>query len=163
MLPIITNIKVQVTPDLSQRVQEIIFANGGNWHGGFKKAIVDFGIPSLFLYLDENLKLGTRGSIRKFKEISAYDFIASQGQQEWLPKYKELAEFSDDEDYEDYYTESFDCYNPGAIRPYITNEGAYKFCRPIQKPKTKTITIDGKNIEISLESFEDLKQQLCKG
>ena len=162
----VTNVKMQVTPDLSQRVQEIVFANKGSW---LNEPVVEISyLTAPYIYLDCNKQL-IHGTLittyekHTFKEISAYDFIASQGEQERLPKYGELAEFSDSLEFNDSCIETFCYYTPDNRYPFYTAKAAYKFYRPIQKPKTKTITIDGKNIEISLESFEDLKQQLCKG
>lgn len=160
----VTNVKMHVTPDLSQRVQEIVFAHGGGWLDELEAKIKYLTAPYIYLDCDKQLIYGTLLSTYEthdFKEILAYDFIASQGKQEWLPRYRELVEVSQDN--KTWHKETFRHYAINNLYPFYTAKAAYKFCRPIQKPKTKTITIDGKNIEISLESFEDLKQQLCKG
>ena len=159
----VTNVKMQVTPDLSQRIQEIAFANGITWINGDKKIMYT---TSKYMYIskDKQMVHGTDEKIfteSHFKEISAYDFITSQGEQEWLPKYRELVEVSHDD--KKWHKETFRYYAPNNLHPFYTAKAAYKFCRPIQKPKTQVITINGIDIEISSENFEALKQQICKG
>ena len=160
----VTNVKMYVIPDLSQRVQEIVIEHGGGWLEELEAKIKYLTAPYIYLDCNKQLIYGTLLSTYEthdFKEILAYDFIASQGEQEWLPRYRELVEVSQDD--KTWHKETFRHYTPNNLYPFYAASAAYGFCRPIQKPKTKTITIDGKNIEISLENFEDLKQQLCKG
>jgi hypothetical protein len=157
----VTNVKMQVTPDLSRRIQEIVFANGGSWCSKSKK--IDY-IEKEYLYLTDNsLSFGNVYSIfsmdRK-KEISPYDFIASQGQQEWLPKFGEKVEVSDKANFKHTGTGIFKGYVPDSDYPFYTNSGAFRYCKPIEQ--TKTITIDGIDIEVSEESFEAFKAQFCK-
>ena len=156
----ITGIKMEVTEELSERVQKIVFGNGGKWVTG--EAEILTGERYLYLNEDRELLVGNKSSYfkaHKYKEVSAYDFIASQGEQGWLPNYGEECEFSCDEDFQSVHTEKFRCYMPDGMYSYLSTDGHfYKYCRPI-KP-TKTITIDGKKIEVSLEDLEDLKQQL---
>ena len=162
----VTKVKMEVTPDLSRRVQEIVFNNGGKWKAG-NVNINNTLFP--YLYLDENKLLTFESKYCKedfkkceFEEISAYDFIASQGEQKWLPQFGERVEFSDNG--KRWYKEHFISYTPhclNEILPYRTLEGSFfEYCRPIKQ--TKTIIINGKNIEISKESFESLKEQLLK-
>ena len=68
----------------------------------------------------------------KFEEISPYDFIASQGEQMWLPKYGEEALFSDD--YKTWQKCIFKSYIPEASHPYYTIpfEG-FVCCKPLSK------------------------------
>lgn len=158
----ITNVKMHVTPDLSQRVQEIVFAHGGGWLEEPEAKIKYLTAPYIYLDCNKQLIYGTLISTYEthdFKEILAYDFITSQGEQEWIPKYGEKALFG--QDFDKLEEVFFIMYQYNTLYPYKTTNGNFMYCRPIQK--LKTITIDGKNIEISLESFEDLKQQLCKG
>ena len=156
----ITGIKMEVTEELSERVQKIVFGNGGKWVTG--EAEILTGERYLYLNEDRELLVGNKSSYfkaHKHKEVSAYDFIASQGEQGWLPNYGEVCEFSCDEDFQDVHTEKFASYMPRNDYCYLTtNEHVYKYCRPINL--TKTITIKGKEIELSIEDLEDLKQQL---
>lgn len=100
----------------------------------------------------------------KEKEISAYDFIASQGQQTWLPTYGEECEFSDNKAFYNPSKMLFKYYRLSELNKigeFVVRGGnQYIYCRPL--PKTKTITIDGKDIEISVESFDAFKQQFCE-
>ena len=164
----VTNVKMQVTPDLSQRVQEIVFANGGSWLNEPLTEISYLTAPYIYLDCNKQLIHGTLITTYEkhtFKEISAYDFIASHGEQDWLPKYGELVEFSDNKNFDNSYTAAFYYYKPNCAKPYygIDTYVFDAYCRPIQKTQTKIINIDGVNIELSSESFEALKQQLCKG
>jgi len=162
----IKNISMRVNPDLSRRVQEIVFKNGGKWMGDYtdirnlkeKILLVDeYGMLAYYSILElEMLKYDIDG-----EEISAYDFIASQGEQKWLPKYNEICEFSDDKNFRYYKALQFKRYNPEDTYPFEEADGnTFRYCRPLKQ--TKTITIDGKDIEVSSESFEALKEQLCK-
>jgi len=95
----ITEIKMEVTPDLSKRVKEIVSNNGGRWFIGTKKTKC---LNHKYLFIDEYSVLTITNNNEdfknnKFKEISPCDFIASQGQQEWLPNYGKEALFSDNE------------------------------------------------------------------
>ena len=158
----VTEIKMMVTPDLSERVQKIVFSGSGSWIDGYKE-ISD--LKSRYLYINKKgrLSLGNDENYfinHRYEEISAYDFIASQGEQKWLPKFSEKVEFSNDK--KEWEQGIFNCYIPTVRYSYFDNYlSAWKYCRPIKQ--TKTIIIDGKNIEISKESFESLKQQLLKG
>lgn len=155
---------MEVTPDLSQRVQEIVFANEGSWLYEPVMEISYLTAPYIYLDCNKQLIYGTLITTYEehtFQEISAYDFITSQGEQKWLPKYRELVEVSHDD--KKWHKETFRYYAPNNRYPFYTAKAAYKFCRPIQKPKTQVITINGTDIEISSENFEALKQQLCKG
>ena len=156
----VTRIKMKVTPELSKRVQEIVFANGGKWKWWDAKIS---NTDEKYLYVDENKDLMWGRDIEfykqqhDYKEVKAIDFIVSQGEQEWLPKYGEFCEFSNDEDFQDKYTKEFRGYLPRGDYNHVTTAGhIYRYCRPL----TKTITIKGKEVKISLKEFEDLKQQL---
>jgi len=154
----ITEIKMKVTPDLSKRVQATVFANGGKWRG--EKAEISY-TDEKYLYVDENKDLINGSDIKyykqhDYKEVSAYDFISSQGEQEWLPDYGELCEFSDNKDFQDVHTKEFACYMPRGYSHVALGGHIYKYCRPL----TKTITIKGKEIELSIKDLESLKQQL---
>lgn len=160
----ITNVKMHVTPDLSQRVQEIVFAHGGGWLEELEAKIKYLTAPYIYLDCNKQLTYGTLLSTYKthdFKEISAYDFIASQGQQEWLPKYGEKVLLSDDNVHWKGPLE-FITYLPNSLHCFMTRPGSsYTWCKLVPKPKI--ITIDGIDIEINAENFEVLKQQICKG
>jgi len=130
----ITEIKMEVTPDLSTRIQEIVFANGGSW--GFKGTEIKY-LSSKYLYIEKkgNLAYGEdKNNFKKdgYKEISPYDFITSQGQQEWLPKYGEEAMFSDNE--KDWHKRKFKSYLPDYSYPFIIEGNIeWKYCKPIPK------------------------------
>ena len=97
----VTNVKMHVTPDLSERVQEIVFAHGGGWLDELEAKIKYLTAPYIYLDCNKRLIYGTLISnykIHDFKEVLAYDFIASQGEQEWLPKYGEKALFGENFD-----------------------------------------------------------------
>lgn len=158
----ITEVKMQVTPDLSRRVQEIVFANNGTWDHQSNRDIRDLDLPCLYI----NSSGYITGTFDKkafdkssFREVSAYDFIASNGEQHWLPRYNELAEFSNEK--KSWKTGIFKRYLPEHKYGFKDKElCSYKYCREI--PKTKTIVLGDKEIEISIESFNELKKQLCK-
>ena len=130
----ITEVKMEVTPDLSKRVQEIVHAN----RGCNKDTKVQY-TNIRYLYIDKNKNLAygeneLHFKADEFKEISAYDFIASQGEQAWLPKYKEKALFSDDK--ETWHADTFMAYTPGKhiYNKYITlDDNAYLYCKPLSK------------------------------
>jgi len=131
----VTEVKMEVTPDLSSRIQEIVFANGGDW--GCEGVEINH-VSSKYLYIEKKGKLGYGDDKscfeeHKFKEVSPYDFIASQGQQEWLPKYYEEALFSDNG--KDWYKENFINYTPCYTYPFSVLDGdiTYKFCKKIPK------------------------------
>ena len=157
----ITRIKMEVTPDLSRRIQEIVFDIGGRWKSGGKKVV---STDKRYLYLSEFKVLVCGSCIEdynqdSYKEVSPYDFISTRGEQGLLPDYGEECEFSCDEDFQSVHTEKFRCYMPDGMYSYLSTDGHfYKYCRPIRQ--TKTIVIDGKKIEVSIEGLEDLKQQL---
>ena len=161
----VIEVKMVVTPDLSERVQEIVFANGGRWDS-FNREIKIENTEQPYLFIDEyknitycNIKEESVFNNCEFEEISAYDFIASQGEQKKLPKYGEEVELSNDKKH--WKKEKFSNYTPHYKRPYTTTyQNIFKYCRPIKQ--TKTITIEGNDIEISNECFENLKEQLLK-
>ena len=136
-MSIVTNVKMQVTPDLSERVQEIVFANGGKW------IHIDANINRVINIYKSYLLINRNGNLAYMdedifnrderEEISAYDFIASQGQQKRLPKYCEEAEFSDDG--EKWHKAVFLSYVPSINYPFaVTTKNrskTYKHCRPL--------------------------------
>ena len=160
----VTNVKMQVTPDLSERVQEIVFANGCGWLYGVTKEVNNLNANFLFIDSDRYLYSGNTDNIcsshEYYEEISAYDFIASQGEQKWLPRFGETVEVRCNDEW---VKAVFYSYRPKATFPFTLQNNKWQFfvastCRPLKT--TKTITIDGKDIEISQESFEALKAQL---
>jgi len=130
----ITNVKMQVTPDLSERIQEICFQNNIYWSNGSRK-ISCINEPYLFIGEDNTLFSCNEKyefDVCNYKKISAYDFIASQGEQKWLPKYGEEVWFSDDG--KNWYIEKFNYYIPNRTHPFITKQNIHmKYCRPLQK------------------------------
>jgi len=129
----ITNVKMEVTPDLSERVQEIVFANGGRWMLGSIKIL---NTSKTYLFLNKNKELTCCDNYEifkesNFKEVSAYDFIASQGEQEWLPRYEEKALFSIDR--EEWTKQIFKYYEPQQMSSYIANSNYYVYCKPLPK------------------------------
>jgi len=143
----VTEVKMEVTEDLSKRVQEIVFTNGGRRNpptGDIKYLLIN--CEKCIIYTD---KIGFERSY--FKEVSAYDFIASQGEQEWLPKYEEEVIFSDDNIY---WTKSkFTNYVPKADCAFHTSDNLFKLCKPI--PKVLHFVKFLKNNETLWESKED--------
>jgi len=133
----ITEVKMEVTPDLSKRIQEIVFANGGDWVGSRKKTIQFTDKKRLCIENDKDLFYLEDETQRyfnehPFKEISAYDFISSQGQQEWLPKYDEEALFSDDK--KDWHKRKFKVYIPNnTYSSFLTSISTYNYCKKIPK------------------------------
>ena len=157
----ITEIKMEVTEDLSKRVQEIILAKGGGeWESGGIK-ITNTNKRYLYLTEDKVLLYGNKSSYfkaHKYKEVSPYDFIVSQGEQEKLPRYGEICEFSDYEDFQKAVLRKFAGYMLHNDHVYVTLGGpTYRYCRPA---KTKTIVIDGEKIEVSIKEFESFKKAL---
>jgi len=131
----INQIKMEVTPDLSKRVQEIVFANCGSWNTS-KNKIVKY-TDRKFIYINEKALMWANDDIdyfknHSFKEVSAYDFITSQGQQEWLPKYNEEALFSDDG--KDWHKRKFKAYIPNnTYSSFLTSISTYNYCKKIPK------------------------------
>ena len=132
----ITEVKMQVTPDLSKRVQEIVFSNGGCW-SGIDLSTKVYDVDNIqYLFIDRNkmmaiIKDSYALNIISFKEISAYDFIASNGEQEWLPKYNEQALFSDDE--KSWKKVKFLLYYTSSSYPFRTNSSTFRYCKPLPK------------------------------
>ena len=132
----VTNVKMQVTPDLSRRVQEIVFAHGGAWEGIGKK--VDYTNNS-YLYIGGNcddISIYFGNGAEYFEnsdeeEISAYDFIASNGEQNWLPKFEEVALFSADA--KEWKKDKFRYYEPNDDFSFRTRYAWYKYCKPLPK------------------------------
>jgi len=155
----ITGIKMEVTEELSERVQKIVFGNGGKWVTG--EAEILTGERYLYLNEDRELLVGNKSSYfkaHKYKEVSPYDFIVSQGEQEKLPRYGEICEFSDYEDFQKAVLRKFAGYMLHNDHVYVTLGGpTYRYCRPA---KTKTIVIDGEKIEVSIKEFESFKKAL---
>jgi len=155
----VTNVKMEVTPELSERIQEIVIANGGCWTKGGKAIKNTF---AQYLFIFQNKSLGFTENKRYFydkaeeEEISPYDFIASQGQQKWLPKYGEECEFSPDK--QTWSKKLFDTYSSVYKYFYTVDSMDYKYCRPL--PKTKIIKIQDLTIEVTKEEAENIKEQL---
>jgi hypothetical protein len=162
----ITRVKMRVTPELSERVQEIVFKNGGGWFTidskEPKKQIEETKHPYLFISTSKYLGFAKEEDSALFKnldytEVSPCDFIMSNGEQKWLPKVGEEVEMSNDG--KKWAKLIYLGYIPTlGFRPKYG--GFYIYCRPIKQ--TKTITIDGKNIEISQKCFKSLKEQLLQ-
>jgi len=111
----------------------------------------EHGMSILFYYFDEygllnknivdKLNLAIKGlsgndeysfKSSSFKEVSAYDFIASQGEQEWIPKHEEEALFSKDNN--SWKVFSFLRYLIGSSNPFVVmNSSNYKYCKPLSK------------------------------
>jgi len=165
----ITNVKMEVTPELSKRVQKIVFANGGKWGLNHKKIKNTF---FKYLYIDKNKKLlyGEDKSCfkkNKFKKVDVYAFIASQGEQEWLSKYSKETIFSDDE--KNWHEKLFKSYSPTSSYPFTTKENInYKCCKSL--PKTISFTKFLKendaynkymhNVKIENQRWDDIKNYI---
>jgi len=129
----IIKIKMEATPDLSKRVQEIVFTNGGKWY--YKDYSIENYVNKKFIYINSEKSIWGDNDKEKFKlhrfeEISPYDFIASQGEQKWLPKYGEKAlfdKYNEEEWVEDYFWH----YRPKYIYPFVCSNISYKNCKPL--------------------------------
>jgi len=132
----ISEVKMEVTPGLSERVQEIVLANGGEL--GYEGTEIKHLICKYsYIYINKKGKLAYSEDKSyfekgKYKKVSAYDFIASQGEQEWLPKYNEEVMFSDNE--KDWHKKQFKSYLPDYSYPFITEGNIeWKFCKLLLK------------------------------
>jgi len=131
----VCNVKMEVTPDLSKRVQEIVFENGGSWDTINLSTNIN-NTEYKYLFIDKNKLLiccNDKEILKDngFKEISAYDFIVSRGKLEWLPKYGEKALFSDNG--EKWAEDIFMFYSPTYDFPYETQITNYKYCKSLSK------------------------------
>jgi len=131
----VCNVKMEVTPDLSERVQEIVFENSGSWDPiNLSTNINNTEYKYLFINKNKFLICSNKKEILKddgFKEISAYDFIVSRGKLEWLPKYGEKALFSNNG--EKWAEDVFMFYSPTYDFPYETQITNYKYCKSLSK------------------------------
>lgn len=126
----VTNIKMKVNNELSNRVQEICFGEKIFWDDG-SKTLKEYNDGYLYIASDCIFKLEDYNlDLSIFKEISALDFIMTMGEREWIPNYKELALFSDDN--EKWEKGVYFRYDYGPY-PYLTNKKAYKYCKEIKK------------------------------
>lgn len=156
----LTDVIMQVTPELSAMVQEIVFKNGGCW-GENGTSIRHTEAKYLVILPNKRLVRQDEQDDDPLEdmEISAYAFIVTQGKHGWLPKHGEEAEFSDDN--QTWEEHRFEKYNLDWEFPYrLISHCPFRYCRPIKQ--TKTITINGIDIGISIESLEALKEQLCE-
>jgi len=162
----ITYIKMKVTPDLSRRIQEIIFANGGSWSSGHTD-ISDINMKYLYIGVNKTISMGSVLACfneAREEEILAYDFIASQGQQKWLPRYGEEV-YMWDYDKESKKKVLFITYYPNSTFGYISIDGdRYKNCVPIQDKEISFTTTSGKKVEVKISEEEmlKLKSQICE-
>jgi len=131
----ITNVKMIVTPELSERVQEIVFANGGEWNSSGTKVK---NTETKYLYINANKSLEFGSDDNNFnkgkeKEISTYAFVATNGMESWLPKYDEIALF---ECSDKIIEAKFIKYDIKSEYPFITTAGAFQKCLKISDTKT---------------------------
>jgi len=126
----ITSVKMAVTPELSEKVQEVVFMNGGKWCSG---KIEIHNTKAKYLYIYEDKLLGFGNDDNSFnedsgKEVSAYAFIATDGMESWLPKYNEVALFKCGNEF---IKAEFIKYNTRSEYPFITTSGAFQECLKI--------------------------------
>jgi len=128
----VTEVKMEVTPDLSKRVQEIVFANGGKQEDTSNTIIAYTEWRYLFIDKEKYMYMSNCKDVfenSNFEEISPYDFITSQGKKKWLPKYGEKALFSDAK--EKWYGDIFINYKPTIVGSFQCKNNNYKYCKPI--------------------------------
>ena len=143
-IKMVTNVKMKVNEDLSRRVQEIVFAHGGRWLTNVSltidgKKVSYTNNPYIYIscnyYDDIVLNFGSDAEYFKNsdeEEISAYDFIASNGEQKWLPKCGEEVLFSDDK--VEWKKGIFRMYAPAMTHPFISEIGiCSSYCKPLSK------------------------------
>ena len=93
-----------------------------------------------YLFVDKYAIITCSGSKQYYKEnnyekIDPLDFIMSNGEQKWLPKFGEKVELSDDNI--SWEKRKYKAYLPQYSSSFI-DEGniEWKYCRPIQRNKT---------------------------
>jgi len=155
----IGNVRMEITNDLSRRVQEIVFAKGGSWSSGHTD-VHDTDVKYLYIAENKTISLGTSHSCfaaAKEEEISAYDFVTSQGQQKWLPKYgEEVHMWNYDEECKE--KVKFSSYNFTSTSKYISTGGVwYRHCAPIRDKEISFTTVSGENIYVTISEEEMLK------
>ncbi len=130
----LTEVKMKVTPELSERVQEIVFANGGSWPNG-KREIKYIDYKYLFINEDKKISMIYDNEDfykeHEFEEIDAYSFIVSAGNEKWVPTPGEDALFSDDG--ETWKKDIFLCYRPNTLMPFKATNDSYVLSKPLSK------------------------------
>ena len=82
-----TNIRIQVTPEQSKKIQEICFKEGVYWRGGVSKTVQHLDMPYLHISNDHGKKYLTYSDLsislvfsgNKIEEINAGLFISTNG------------------------------------------------------------------------------------
>jgi hypothetical protein len=151
-------IALKVNTELSIRVQEIVFNKGGIWADG----LANFqNLDKEYLIINEHWNLYyTDKDGYEYDEYypkgSAIDFIISNGEQTWLPRFGDLVEFSDDN--ATWVQEQYKCYIPNAQYPYFTTNGNYyRYCRVAEEKEEECIKVNKKDYEELVRIVEKLK------
>ena len=150
---------MQVTPELSKKVQQILFKEGKTFK--FSDTTLVELLSNEWLVVACNT-LYTTADPQVFhkekEEISAYAFVASNGHCKWLPFQGEkcLVRSSDDVPWE---VSRFLCYRSCVRLPISTNKGSFSQIMPYEEPKH--IEIDFAEF---LEEYNALKKfkENCK-
>jgi hypothetical protein len=125
----IREVKMKVTPEQGVLVKRIVFSCRE------KGGITGYGrrLNEPFLFIDEfgtlrATKSGNKFEKLGFKEVNPEHFIASFGQQAWLPRIEERVEFSNTKD--TWHSGRFLGYVPNFTHPFMTVTGEYyRYCR----------------------------------
>jgi len=125
--------KMKVTPELSKRVQEIVFRSARGW---IDKGTIIQGLYMPWLVYDRGFLLAANNTTEikeEFHEISAYAYITTNGKQKWLPNYGEECLVSSDGI--KWYEAKYCSYIPDSDFPVIVDSRtSYKFVKKaIQK------------------------------
>jgi len=136
MSGIVADIKMIITPDDNEMLGEIYSTEFSN---GYRYLRIQPAAASGFYSFGYTDSYGVYQAWPD-EEVKSYDIIASQGQQKWLPKFGEEAEFSDTK--EAWTTERFSHYVPrDAGYDWICISGnGWNYCRPIQNREPVEIT-----------------------
>jgi len=76
-IKIITGVKMEVTPELSERVQKVVLKNLGSWNSS-NRNVMYTNEPYLYITAHFRLEVGTKEEIYlndKREEIQAEDFL----------------------------------------------------------------------------------------
>jgi len=125
---------MQVTSELSEKVQKILFEQGVRWLD-----TADVVLKATWLYLSPRGTLTYSAEVEKLdcdkEEISAYAFVASNGRCKWLPSPGEKCLVRDLE-CESWREASFSFYRfQHSSLPISTSKGSFKQVKPYEKPK----------------------------
>ena len=129
----LTNVKMKVTPELSEMVQEICFKNGVYWSDGSKEILKIDTYHILFINKNYITYSTDYEPLEYAEEVSVYTFIATQGKEKWLPKHGEevlVRDFPESE----WKRKVFSHYDLNKTNCYKMVDGySYRYCKPLSK------------------------------